>query len=92
MGGFGYASGSVDGNMIVEMSGTLKPDGSAKSYSGVAGYDGPCCEICVGPNPNVDMLAVDEVGVRPGTASRKSEPGGDVELKLGFNPRFARCV
>lgn len=70
IGGFGYAKGSAEGNIIVEISerGTLRPEGSVNEPDkGVGGKDGR-----VGKGPNCPRLALEEVGVRPGTASKKS--------------------
>ena len=65
--------------------GTLRPEGSVKEFdNGVGGNDGR-----VGRVPNWPKLALEDVGVRPGTTSKKSAFDGDGELKDGSNPRLA---
>lgn len=69
---------------IAEM-GTFKPEGSVKELDkGVEGNEGR-----VGRTPNCPRLALDEVGVRLGTASKKSVFDGEGELNDGSNPRLA---
>lgn len=95
MGWSGYASGSADGNMVVDIldSGTFNPEGSAKDPpSGVGGKDELCCVPCIEGTPNVPRLVLEDVGVRPGTASKKSEFEGAEELYAGSKPKLARCV
>lgn len=72
---------------MVEMSeiGTLRPEGSVKGCdNGVGGNDGR-----FGREPNCPRLALEDVGVRPGTASKKSALGCVGELKDESNPRLA---
>lgn len=93
MGWFGYANGSAEVNIIVEMSeiGTFKLDESVnEAAEGVGGNDALCCGLCVGETPK-PALAEDDVGVRPGTASKKSVCEDDDELYEASKPRFARC-
>ena len=51
--------------------------------NGVGGNEGR-----VGRAPNCPRLALEDVGVRPGTASKKSVFDGDGDLKDGSNPRL----
>lgn len=68
--------------------GTFKPEGSVKEFdNGVGGNEGR-----FGRAPNCPRLALEDVGVRPGTASKKSAFDGDGELYEGSNPRLAKCV
>lgn len=77
----------MEGNIIVEMSesGTFMPDETVNAFeSGVGGNEGR-----VGRVPNCPKLAFDDVGVRPGTTSKKSGFEDEGELNEGSNPRLA---
>lgn len=72
---------------MVEMSesGTFRPEGSVKEFDrGVAGNEGRAGRV-----PNCPKLVLEDAGVRPGTASKKSAFDGDGELNEGSNPRLA---
>jgi hypothetical protein len=74
----------------ISESGPLIPLGSANAFvRGVGGKDGRCCGVWVGGMLYPPRLALDEVGVRPGTASKKSALDGDGELKEESSPRLA---
>jgi hypothetical protein len=78
--------------MIVEISesGPLIPLGSANGFvRGVGGKDDRCCGVCVDGMLYPPRLALEEDGVRPGTASKKSVLDDDGEPKDESNPRFA---
>lgn len=65
---------------MVEISemGTLRPDESANEPPiGVEGKAELCCVPGMGGTPKFARLALEEVGVRPGTASKKSPLPGD---------------
>jgi hypothetical protein len=65
--------------------GRFRPEGSVNEFdSGVAGNEGR-----VGRVPNRPRLVLEDAGVRPGTASKKSAFDGDGELNEGSNPRLA---
>lgn len=59
--------------------GTFMLFGSVKEFvNGVGGNDALCCRLFAGAKPA--RLAVEEVGVSPGTASKKSGLEGEGEL------------
>jgi hypothetical protein len=65
--------------------GTLRPDGSVKEFdNGVGGKDGR-----VGIVLKCPKLVLDEVGVSPGTASKKSAFDGDGDSNDESSPRLA---
>lgn len=65
--------------------GIFMPEGSVKEFdSGVAGNEGRA-----GKAPNCPRLVLEDAGVRPGTASKKSAFDGDGELNEVSNPRLA---
>lgn len=59
--------------------GTFMLFGSVNEFvKGVGGKDALCCKVCAGAKPA--RLAVEEVGVSPGTASKNSGLEGEGEL------------